>query len=167
MNLQPYQEASKQIVKQQEAPGKFLKSAVGLGASLAGGKALLSRVIPLLNKHVPPELASKGLESIEPRFGKFFKGIFNNGFTIQDGLNYLRKKFTSNSEENEEDLEQAQDANPQPSPEIKQRAMSKFKQPGVLDQEKQRFEQQYGQENTQSNSVDEALIASLEKILKM
>ncbi len=173
-NLQPYQKASQEIVRQSKAPGKLLKEGVGLASTAIGGGAILSRVLPLLNKFVPDELASKGLEKVDPRLGKFFKGVFSKGFTVKDGLDYLRKKFLNNNQEEEEiDMSIPEQNTPNPMEENRQQTLGKFnqkiKKPGLADEEMQRFQNHYGQqnENPQTKQVDEALIAALDKILKM
>lgn len=89
--MQPYQEASKEIQRQGQRPVNALKTAASIGAGYAGG-ALLGRVMPLLSKYVPEDLAIKGLNKIDPRFGKFINTAMSNGTPFEEVKSFIEEK---------------------------------------------------------------------------
>lgn len=54
---------------------------------------MLSRILPLLNKVLPKNLAFKGLGKIDPRIGKFLAGATAAGYTADAALDFLRNQF--------------------------------------------------------------------------
>ena len=90
--MQPYQEASEAIQKRREAPGQFLKKAAIAAPSILGGGAIINRIMPLLNEFIPPNIASKGLEKIDSRFGKFIQGAIGNGSTMDEVMSFIKEK---------------------------------------------------------------------------
>jgi hypothetical protein len=105
--------AAESVVHQSKMPARALGAAastLGSFASVGLGSALLSRAIPFLNRSIPTELAVKGLSKIDPRLGKFFTGIFGSGYTVDEGLDYLRNEI--NPEEKQE-VQQEQTEQPQ------------------------------------------------------
>lgn len=129
--MQPYQEASDQIVRQREAPEKFIKKAGLLGLSIAGGGAAINRVLPLLSKLIPPALAVKGLSKLDPRFGKFIQGSIDLGHTQEETLDFIRDKVENTPQE-----------------EPKAKALKKFKEhkkkKSLVEREEERFLKEYG-----------------------
>lgn len=62
--------------------------------------SMLKRVLPFLNKSIPANLASRGLEKVNPGFGKYFKDAVQAGYTLDHAIGFLRNKFEqSNAEE--------------------------------------------------------------------
>ena len=102
--MQPYEEADERIRRSNEAPKKILKgfgsAATSLGAGLSTGAAL-SRVIPLLSKYIPQDLATKGLSKIDPRFGAFIKKALDNGSSFDEIKDFIMKKAEGGEEEKE------------------------------------------------------------------
>jgi len=57
--------------------------------------SILRRAGSLFSSFIPTALAVKGLEKIDPRFGKFFTNAAAAGFGTDQALSYLRNKFLS------------------------------------------------------------------------
>ena len=104
--MQPYQEASVEMKRQAEAPGKALKEVGLTAASLAGGGAILSRVLPFLHASIPADLAIKGISKVSPGLGKFIQGAVSSGYTASNAMDYLKDKLSNKDEE-----ERVQDVN--------------------------------------------------------
>lgn len=105
--MQPYQEATEEISRQGELPLKIAKNAVsaggavasaGGGAYLAGGA--LNRVLPFLSKYIPPDLAMKGLNKIDPRYGSFIKKAMAAGKTFDEVKEFIGSKIEEEGESN-------------------------------------------------------------------
>lgn len=98
-NMQPYQKASEALRKNGEYPINLAKN---LGLTAAGGAvgkfgayaagALLSKIKPLLNEYVPDNIMEKGLEKVDPRFGKFINGAKEAGFDANEIRSFIDKK---------------------------------------------------------------------------
>jgi hypothetical protein len=89
--------AAKKVLQQAEEPKQLIGAATALvsGATgLYGGSALVQRIIPFLSTYIPAGLAAKGLSNLDPRIEKYFKGIFGSGYTVDEGLDFLREQFT-------------------------------------------------------------------------
>lgn len=106
--MQPYQSASEEVVRQQELPGKALGSIAKTAIGLAGGGAILNRVMPFLNKYIDPDLAVKGLNKIDPRFGKFVSGALGQGMSIEDIGSFIKEKATGEKSQEESKKPQQQ-----------------------------------------------------------
>ena len=65
----------------------------GSGALLAGGKGL-SKILPLLNKYIPTDLAIKGISKLNPKIGDFIKKGMEQGLNVQDGLDFVKENIT-------------------------------------------------------------------------
>lgn len=93
--MQPYQEASEEIKRQGQFPHRLAKEAVpaaiGLGTTFAAGK-LASRVLPMLSQYVPQDLAIKGLNKIDPRFGKFIEKAIGAGESFDEIKDFIGGK---------------------------------------------------------------------------
>lgn len=113
--MQPYQEASEEIQRQNQMPGKALKSLSKTAVGLAGGGAILNRVAPFLNKMIPGDIAAKGLAKIDPRFSKFINGALEKGHTMEDVRGFIQDKISP-----EEQPEQKQNILSQYSGELHQ-----------------------------------------------
>lgn len=211
MTLQPYQRASQEIQRQSStglnAVGQVASTAIG-GAGLAGGGAILSKIIPFLSKHIPTALAIKGIQRVAPKIGKFLQASMNQGHPIEEVFTFLKDKAGIKDQDfaqNDEEAQMEKQAQPQAQPHqtqqnqdpLEQALMSgdqgevmrlqninekqalamihnynqqkhqklSNKKVGVADQEANRFQEHYGQK--QNNASDEALLASLNKILSM
>lgn len=97
--MQPYQEASQEIRRQKDAPGKFLKTAALTLPAVAGGGAALSRIIPFLSDMIPTSLAAKGLAKVDPRMGKFIDGAVAAGHTIDEAIGFIKDKVEPSKQE--------------------------------------------------------------------
>jgi hypothetical protein len=102
MTFQPYQEASEEIKRQQEAPGKILKKAAILAPSVVGAGSIATRALPFLSQYIPENIMQKGLSKIDPRFGKFITGAQNAGHAIDDIKDFLKEKIEPSEEGNKE-----------------------------------------------------------------
>lgn len=104
MTFQPYQEETEEIRRQGELPLKLLKQGTKLASYALGGSSIVSRILPLLNKFVPPEIAKKGLSKINPQIGKFINSADKAGYPYEDTREFLEEKFQPALEEmNEEE----------------------------------------------------------------
>lgn len=92
MNLQPFQEADLENARQGELPVNALKTVAGIGASVAGGKAI-SKILPFLSNLIPQDLAIKGLSKVDPRMGRFINKAMGSGQTAEDVLSYIKNKL--------------------------------------------------------------------------
>lgn len=112
--MQPYQEATEEVRRQSEAPSKFIKKAASTGLAITGGTALAlkggsviaSRILSLLDKRVPRELAIKGLERINPTLGKFIKTSVNQGRDVEDVMDFISEKANQPSKQQKNIIEQ-------------------------------------------------------------
>lgn len=92
--MQPYQEASEEILRESKLPGQALQTGVKTAAGLIGGGAILNKISPFLNKFIPPSIATKALSKIDPRFGKFIKSATDNGHTSEEALEFIKEKVS-------------------------------------------------------------------------
>jgi hypothetical protein len=93
--MQPYQRATEEIIRQGEAPLSLAKTAGQIGSAvLTGytGSSIAGRVLPMLSKYIPQELAIKGLNKIDPRFGKFVNKAMSGGQTFDSIRDFLEEK---------------------------------------------------------------------------
>lgn len=63
--------------------------------------SILTRILPLLNRAVPPYLAIKGLGKIDPRLEKFATGAALGGYGADAILDFLRNKFDTAANKSE------------------------------------------------------------------
>lgn len=89
---QPYQEATEAIKRQGEAPGQLVKGAAQAALGVAGGGAVLNRIVPFLSSFVPQDLAIKGISKINPTLGKFVQGSLNQGKSMEEVTDFLKEK---------------------------------------------------------------------------
>lgn len=98
--MQPYQEASEESNRQAyrpiETPLKIASSAGRLGLGLGIG----NRIASMLNKHVPTDLAMKGLAKIDPRLGKFLSLGQEMGHSPDEMKEFITKKIGNEEEQN-------------------------------------------------------------------
>lgn len=76
-------------------------AAIGLGTAAIGGpgiasmaSGLSSRLLPLLNKYITPDLAVKGISKVSPKLGEFLKKGMASGLPIKEGLDFLKGEMT-------------------------------------------------------------------------
>lgn len=188
--LRPDERSSQSRIEKNHQLNNTLKktgaSALGLAASITGA-GIAARILPFFSELIPTEIALKGITSISPKLGGFLKKGMNQGLALKDGLNFLKNKF--NPEENEEvPVHQEEDNTPKNLSEAERivtlNKMNKgMKNPSRQEQEKERFEQQYGsipQQNIESKAalqpqknenktsqIDSAILAALEKVMKL
>jgi hypothetical protein len=112
--MQPYQEASGEIQRQQRIPGNIARgavSAVGTGAAAS----LFGRVMPFLSSYIPQDLAIKGLNKVNPTIGNFVQTALGQGYAYDEVKEFLKDKF-----ENKEPAKQSKNIIEQLSPELHQ-----------------------------------------------
>src|SRR6267154_379286 len=94
--MQPYQEAAETTRRAGEGPISALKyagaAALGAGSSMAA-RSLISRMIPLLNSHIPQSFAKKALNKLDPRFGKFIEKAEDEGFNFDEIKDFFTEKI--------------------------------------------------------------------------
>lgn len=59
----------------------------------------MKRILPLLNKLLPPGLAFKGLQKLDPKIGRFLTSATAAGYGTNETLNFMRDMFTPNQEQ--------------------------------------------------------------------
>src|SRR5271166_543989 len=92
--MQPYQEASQEINRQQAEPRRIAKNlALGIG----GTGLFVGKVAPFLSKYIPEQLAIKGLSKVSPKLGKFITGSMNQGFTFDAIKDFIGEKIEGES----------------------------------------------------------------------
>lgn len=96
--MQPYQEASEEILRQSKQPGKILSNLATTAAGLTGGGAVLNRVLPLLDRFIPADIAVKGLNKIDNRLGKFIKGALEQGHPVEEVMSFIKEKSSTQQE---------------------------------------------------------------------
>lgn len=94
--MQPYQEASQAIRKQGELPLDLAKRGAGIASSagaayLTGGA--INRVLPFLSKYIPEDLAIKGLNKVDPRYGSFIQKALGAGQTFEEIKDFIGSKI--------------------------------------------------------------------------
>lgn len=108
--MQPYQEASEEIKRQGEIPFKLGKKAlstaatvlplaIGAGATKTIAGLAANKVLPLLNKYVPQDLAMKGLNKLDPRFGSFINKALENGISFDEIKDFISEKVGESEQE--------------------------------------------------------------------
>jgi hypothetical protein len=97
--MQPYQQASDELRRRGEAPlravGKIAETGLDIastGLKYGGGAALFKRILPLLSKYVPEDLAKKGLNKINPGFGKFIDKAESEGSDFEEIKDFIKQK---------------------------------------------------------------------------
>jgi hypothetical protein len=93
--MQPYQQASEEIKRQGNRPAQIAKtvgSAASAAASLYSGGNILGKVLPMLSQYLPEDLAIKGLNKIDPRFGKFIQKALSNGQSFDEVRDFIGEK---------------------------------------------------------------------------
>jgi len=117
--MQPYQEAAEVTRHSGEGSLNALKYAgygalTHLGSKAAG--SIISRIGPLLSDYIPESLAIKGLNKVDPRFGKFINKMESEGVDFNEVKDFLGSKIEKTAQENQ----QAQKLNiiEQESPEL-------------------------------------------------
>lgn len=53
---------------------------------------MIQKILPMLNKLIPIDLAKKGLSKIDPRIGKFLANATAAGYPINEAMDYLREQ---------------------------------------------------------------------------
>lgn len=91
--MQPYQQATEEIQRQQEAPIKIAKNIGGLVLGTAGGSAAINKIAPFLSKYIPENLAIQGLSKINPKMAGFISSSLAQGFSFEDIKDFLGNKI--------------------------------------------------------------------------
>ena len=97
--MQPYQEATQEIIRRKKAPLHLAATA----ASLAGGSALASKIAPFLSPYIPGNIMRKGLSKINPKLGSFIETAVNHGYGLDEIKSFISNKFDNSHEEAEKE----------------------------------------------------------------
>lgn len=100
--MQPYQEESQEINRQQSSTGNFIKKAGSAALGVTGiglTSKFASKVLPFLSEYIPESLAIKGLSKINPNIGKFIKGSMEQGHTFENVKDFLKEKIQDQEQE--------------------------------------------------------------------
>ncbi len=95
--MQPYQEASKEINRQQSAPANIAKKAGSAALGAVGSAALIGRIAPFLSNYLPNDLAMKGLSKINPKMAGFISSSMAQGHSFEDIKEFLGSKLEGES----------------------------------------------------------------------
>lgn len=86
--------------------GKAITTTASIGTAAIGGPIaaraagpLLTKVMPFLNQYIPAALAMKGINKVSPKLGAFLNKGQEMGLNVQDGLDFLKEKLTSSSQQ--------------------------------------------------------------------
>src|ERR1700721_376845 len=93
--MDPYQQAAQEVRRQGELPLKIAGNALALGTTLgttAIAGSTLGRVLPFLSQYIPEDLAIKGLNKIDPRFGNFIKKAMDAGQSFEEVRDFIGGK---------------------------------------------------------------------------
>ncbi len=90
--MQPYQQASEEIQRQQSAPGRIAKGIATSALGFAGGNAAFNRIAPFLSKYIPEPLAIKGLSKLDPKMAGFISSSIGQGFSFSNIRDFLGNK---------------------------------------------------------------------------
>jgi hypothetical protein len=140
-------------------------NALKLGASLIGG-GIAARILPFLSEFISPEIALKGITKVNPKIGDFLNRGMNQGLSLTEGLKYLKRQLSGEGEYaggQEEEIEQPQQAQApqqmnQEPPVGSLKALLKGQPP---------IKQQAQGQPAQQSQGDAAIVAALEKLLRM
>ena len=53
---------------------------------------MVTRILPMLNRLIPQNLAMKGLAKINPRIGSFLTNVTAAGYSVNEALDFLRNQ---------------------------------------------------------------------------
>ena len=123
---QPYQEASEEVQRQGEMP---ITAAKTVGGAIAGGAALKAagKVLPFLSRHIPSNLAIKGLTKADPRYGKFIKKAVAEGTSMDEIKDFIKEKAASAMPKEEEKSKESRNIIEQYDPELHTYILDKIK----------------------------------------
>lgn len=97
MVLRPDEAANQREIERDRnlrgAVGKGIKTAVGIGSTIAGG-GLASRILPFINEYIPTDLAIKGISKVSPKTGEFLKRGMEMGLDPKEGMDFIKKHIT-------------------------------------------------------------------------
>ena len=79
---------------------KGIATAASLGTA-AIASPLASKIMPFLNEYIPSALAMKGINKISPKLGSFLKNGQEMGLNVEDGLNFIKDKLSSEGSKEE------------------------------------------------------------------
>jgi hypothetical protein len=107
--LRPDEKAAAVDIEKSKRQDAAIKSGFKTAASLASGAGavgigskvlspLSSKILPFINKYIPPEMAIKGINKISPELGNFLKKGMNQGLNVQDGLSFIKNEIEKNKE---------------------------------------------------------------------
>ena len=112
--------ASQETIRRSQQFGKNVGNIAKAGLGVAGA-ALSARLAPLLSPYLSPSLALKGIEKVAPDLGRKIRRGLEEGLTLEDGINYLRKAFNPGQEESQEPQGQEQHPNITPLQDLEAR----------------------------------------------
>ena len=97
--MQPYQQASKEINRQQSEPAKIAKNIGSAALGAVGAGAVLGRIAPLLSNYLPQNLAIKGLSKINPKMAGFINSSMAQGHSFEEIKEFLGSKIEGENKE--------------------------------------------------------------------
>lgn len=176
--LRPDEKATRSEVERSHQIDKSFKkagtTALAAGSSIVGA-GIASRLLPFLNEYISPEIAIAGITKLSPKLGAFLQRGMQSGLDIKEGLNYIKENIMPKEEKTEEQqLEQPQppqEQAPQSGSLKELLASGQVLKPqpgqGYPSTQPQMQQPQTPQQKQQQGQGDAALLAALDKILRM
>lgn len=100
--MEPYKKATDEILRRREQTGNIVKHGASIassalsgavtGAAVAGGASLFGKIMPLLSKYVPQEMAIKGISKINPTIGKAIQTALDQGYEMPEIEEFFASK---------------------------------------------------------------------------
>lgn len=116
--MQPYQEASEEIKRQQSEPGRIARNIGSTALALTGSGALISKVAPFLSSYLPQNLAIAGLSKISPKMGKFINNAMEAGYSFDAVKEFIGDKLEQSKPQEKEQPKENRNIIQQYSPEL-------------------------------------------------
>jgi len=99
--MRPDEQANEAQIERDQKFRRNMGRGLSAAASLVAAPALTgaaSKIMPLLNKYVPVDLAIKGISKVSPKTGDFLKRGMSMGLTAESGLDFLKEQMETKNE---------------------------------------------------------------------
>ncbi len=176
--MRPDELTGKTIQEREHAWNKTIKKTGSNALKLAttlGGVGISARIIPFLSEFISPQIALQGISKVSPKIGDFLNKGMSQGLSLSGGLQYLKsqlggegqyggseqEEFSPEQEDRLNKVQQGYEGLMKRNEDIMNASPEKLYQSAIGQTKEQA---QMGQQQSQG---DAALLAALEKILRM